>query len=119
MQIRANSAFHNTFVFNWMQTAENVTILAKWLCFKILRILLPFSNDQTPYFHALAQDCVALLHKSENQLLCFQARAHDFVDIGGWGRKVCERGASLLRPIGAIRRYTPPLFTMDKEPQWS
>ena len=27
--------------------------------------------------------CVALLHKSENQLLCFHSSAHDFVEMGG------------------------------------
>src|SRR5579862_8275701 len=30
---------------------------------------------------------LALFHKSENQLSCFQFRAHDFVEMGGWGQK--------------------------------
>jgi hypothetical protein len=40
----------------------------------------------TPHFQSLPHSFCALLHKSENQLLYFHARAHDFGEMGGWSK---------------------------------
>src|SRR5579862_347894 len=64
------------------------------------------SKTQTPCFQLLPGIFCGPAIKSENQLLCFHARAHDFVQIGGLGRKLCET-ASLGRRRGlAGIRYT-------------
>jgi hypothetical protein len=41
------------------------------------------SQDHPVFFHHLAHSCLALFPKSENQLLHFQWRAHDFGEMGG------------------------------------
>jgi hypothetical protein len=52
----------------------------------MLRTLFSLLIRQLFYFQSFANSCRALFHKSENQALCFHARAHDFVDM--WG--VCK-----------------------------
>jgi hypothetical protein len=43
----------------------------------------PWTKVESSHFQSLPPSSWALLHKSENQLLCFHARAHDSVDM--WG----------------------------------
>ena len=101
MHIRANHVFHNAFVFNWMQVAANASLGAISLSFNTLRTLLSFSKDQAPYFHGFARSLFALLHKSENQLLCFHARARSFVNMWGW------RAPALCCPPRRPRKQYP------------
>ena len=48
-------------------------------------LALPHSQsaNQLPSLQSLARSFVHFLAKSENQLLCFHARAHSFVEMGG------------------------------------
>ena len=133
MHIRANVVFHNAFALRRMQTSENAAILTKRLFFRTLRTLCSRAIFQLPYFHWFADSCFALLRKSENQLLCFHARAHDFVDM--WGvSKILEnlklyfcfafnRRNSAVHSTAVIARASLRRVgntdVLIKEPQWS
>ncbi len=119
-QMSADSAFDNAPVLKGMHISENRGIGVKVLFFSALRTLFAVVSRQLYYFQSLADSCLTLLHKSEDQVPCFHVRAHDFVDIGGWGQKVGElKWRFSFASHRRHSRYTPPLFTMDKEPQWS
>jgi hypothetical protein len=84
MRSRANFDNDNARVLNWIQIAANAPLGATWRNFSKLRTLLPSPKEQVPYCHRLAHSSFALSHKSENQLLCFHAGAHSFVNMWGW-----------------------------------
>jgi hypothetical protein len=86
VQIRTDAVFHNAFVLNGMQISEDRAVILKVIIFSELRTLFSVSIFQSFSFHHLADSCCTLLHENENQLLCFHARAHDFVDMWGMSR---------------------------------
>ena len=58
----------------------------------------------THYFQQLAHSFLRSLPKSENQLLCFHAPAHDFVEIGGLRGEIVPNAQRLLEMCKHLRR---------------
>jgi hypothetical protein len=83
-------------------------------------------------FNRLRTLCFALLHESENQLLCFHAHAHSFVKYMGvsrnFGNLKCDfcfashRRHSAVHSTAVIARASSRRVVAAepiKEPQWS
>ena len=83
--------------------------------FMRLRTLSHERKNQLSYFQSLPSSLCALWHNSENQLLCFQTRAHDFVEMGGYGSYRLLLPYHLRRAAGPLRtkffRMARPRFS--------
>jgi hypothetical protein len=132
MQMCASFVSYNSLVLRGVEIVRDKAAGIKLRLFSTLCTLFSLSIRQPYYFQSFAHSRVVLLHKSENQLLSFQSRAHDFVDMWGVYKKfenlkchfcfASHRDNSALHSTAVdVRASARRAAAAEpiKEPQWS